>query len=158
MCFIAILTDGSDGTPHATSCMNFSSLFKTASQLQTLKKKNDNQHQLIAAVHDEVADCEEYSAAATAAAGLQAVLVAAYFVITYLKRKCGGRFDVESSPAPLQTRADADEIALSGREPVAEPTSYERLLAVTNTALYIRDGVLIPRLPGQDGPNGEEHA
>ena len=138
--------------------MNFSSLFNTATHLQGLKKKNDQQHQLIKLVHDEVAECEEFGAVTTATTGLQAVLVVIYLAIAYYKRICRRQYAVNNESATPRIRPDAEEIALDERGNEAAPTSYDRLLAVTNTALYIRDGVLISRLADQDGRNNDEVA
>ena len=136
--------------------MNFSSLFNTAAHLQGLKKKNDQQHQLSKLIHDEVGECEEFGAITTATTGLQAVLVVIYLAIAYYKRSCRRQYDVASESASPRNRPDMDEIALDERGNEAAPTSYDRLLALTNTALYIRDGVLLSKLADQDGRNNDE--
>ena len=140
--------------------MNFSSLYQTATSLSLIKKKNDEHLRKTAAVHSEIDDCEEISSATLAGTAIQVVLLVVYAVIAYYKKKCRGRPSTVADGS--RTDQPGPELSLERlnertADPVMDGADYHRLLSMTSTALYIRDGVIHVKKRGneQDAPAGK---
>ena len=157
VCYVAIMTSPANGGPEATTCLNLTSLYRIASSLSLIKKTTNEHHKKTIAAHDEIDSAEEIGYAGIA---VQILLILFYALVAiYKKCPCGTRRNAvvgASRPAsPAIPLEDVNRLREEHEDQAnAAGPDWHRLLALTNTALYIRNGI-IHATPGQEPPPGK---